>query len=100
MPINEGKQLRPDAILSQDEAAATELRRIVEDLDAIRARLVELHARLPVSPHETAMLVGEVEMDFPTELRSVIECVLNDNIQPAIRDLAAAAAYRPKEKQG
>ena len=40
------------------------------------------------------MLLGEAEMDVATEVRSVIECVLNDSIEPAIRDLAAAASYR------
>jgi hypothetical protein len=34
-------------------------------------------------------------MDVATETRSVIECVLNDSIQPAIRDLKSVAAYRP-----
>jgi hypothetical protein len=78
--------------------AQAELRGLVEDLDAIRFRLVDIHARLPVPPEETAMLVGEKEMDISTEVRSVIECVLNDSIEPAIRDLAAAASYRPKGK--
>jgi hypothetical protein len=90
---------RRDANVSKgEEAARAELRRIVEELDGIRARLVDLHGRLPVPAEETAMLVGEVEMDFPTEVRSVIECVLNDNLRPAIRDLAAAASYRPTKK--
>ncbi len=35
-------------------------------------------------------------MDVKTEVRSIIECVLNDSIQPAIRDLRVAAAYRVK----
>ena len=83
---------------SEEEAARAELRAIVEELDGVRARLVDLHGRLPVPPEETAMLVGEVEMDFPTEVRSVIECILNDWLRPAIRDLAAAASYQPKKK--
>jgi hypothetical protein len=78
-------------------AAQAELRQMVEDLETIRSRLSDLHDRLPVSPEETAMLMGEAEMDFATEARSVIECVLADNIGPAIRDLAAAASYRPKQ---
>ena len=85
--------------MTEAEAAAqAELREIVGDLDAIRGRLEEIHARLPVPPEETAMLVGEREMDVSTEIRSVIECVLNDSLRPAIRDLAAAASYRPREK--
>jgi len=77
-------------------AAQAELRQTVEELEAIRSRLSDLHERLPVSPEETAMLTGEAEMDFATEARSVIECVLADSLGPAIRDLAAVASYRPK----
>src|SRR5947209_2291572 len=46
---------------------------------------------------EALMLVGEAELDVATELRSVIECVRNDRILPAIRELQAAADYRPGE---
>ena len=85
--------------MTEAEAAAqAELGQIVVELDAIRARLQEIHDRLPVPPEETAMLVGEQEMDVATEVRSVIECVLNDSLGPSIRDLAAAASYRPKGK--
>lgn len=85
--------------MTEAEAAAqSELRGIAVELDAIRSRLVDLHARLPVPPQETAMLLGEEEMDIATEVRSVIECVLADRLEPAIRDLAAAASYRPTGK--
>jgi hypothetical protein len=85
--------------LDEIEAAAqADLRGIVEELDGIHSRLESLHARLPVPPEETAMLMGEQEMDVSTEIRSVIECVLTDSLRPAIRDLAAAASYRPREK--
>jgi hypothetical protein len=82
-----------------EDAAQSELQRIVEELEAIRVRLMDIHAKLPVPPEEIAMLLGEEEMDVSTEVRSIIECVLNDSIQPAIRDLAAAAAYRPHGKE-
>jgi hypothetical protein len=85
-------------VTEAEAAAQAELSQIVVELDAIRDRLAEIHDRLPVSPEETAMLVGEEEMDVATEVRSVIECVLSDSLQPAIRDLAAAASYRPTGK--
>jgi hypothetical protein len=85
-------------VTEAEAAAQAELHKIVEELDSVRTRLVDLHAKLPVSPEETAMLEDEVEMDFATEVRSVIECVLNDNIQPAIRDLAAAASCQSKNR--
>jgi len=92
---------RRDANVSEgEEAARAELRSIVTELDGIRGRLVDLHDRLPVPAEETAMLVGEVEMDFPTEVRSVIECVLNDSLRPMLRDLSAAASYQPKKRGG
>jgi hypothetical protein len=81
-----------------EASAQAELRQIVQELDAIRDRLTAVHDRLPVPPEETAMLLGEQEMDVATEIRSIIECVLNDSLRPAIRDLAAAASYRPKGK--
>jgi hypothetical protein len=83
--------------MTETEAfAQAALQQIVQELDTIRGRLTEIHERLPVPPEETAMLVGEQEMDVSTEMRSVIECVLSDSLRPAIRDLAAAASYRPK----
>jgi hypothetical protein len=82
-----------------ETATQAELQQTVEQLDAIRTRLEEIHARLPVPPDESVMLEGEKELDFSTEVRSVIECVLADNLGPAIRDLAAAASYHPKRER-
>lgn len=95
-PVSHALGAEEQGMTGADFAAQAELRQMVEELEAIRSRLSDLHARLPVSPEETAMLVGEAEMDFATEVRSVIECVLTDSLGPAIRDLAAAASYRPK----
>src|SRR5262245_38915547 len=89
-----------DELRSGEEAARAALRGIVEDPDTIRGRLVDLHARLPAPVEEIVRFTGEMEMGFPTEVRSVIECVLTDRLQPAIRDLAAAATYQPKKKGG
>jgi len=86
-------------LLAEEEARA-ELRAMVEDLDGIRARLVALHRRLPLPPAEAAWLDDEVEMEFPADIRSAIECILTDCLQPAIRDLAEAATYQPKKGSG
>jgi len=86
-------------VTETEAVAQAALQQIVQELDSIRGRLTEIHERLPVSPEETAMLLGEEEMDIATEIRSVIECVLSDSLRPAIRDLAAAASYRPKGKR-
>jgi hypothetical protein len=77
--------------MAQAEAAAqAELREIVTELELIRSRLLEVVETLPKPPGEVE---NEDEMDVATEVRSVIECVLTDNIRPAIRDLRTAASY-------
>jgi hypothetical protein len=86
---------KPDV---ENDYIQEQLRSAAAALKKIAARLEGIHAGLPVSPREDVMLLGEEDMDFATEVRSVIECVLNDNIQPAIRDLKAAAAYQPSSK--
>jgi len=102
-PTGRGSSMRllrwRDSRMTDAEAAAqAELREIIELLGTLCARLESLHERLPVPPQETAMLVGEEEMDVATEVRAVIECVLHDSLQPTLRDLQEAASYRPHGK--
>ena len=93
------KDMRGDE--GEAERAAQELlRQIVAELEAIGKRLTEIHDGLPVSRGEDLMLLGEEDTDVATEVRLVIECVLNDSIRPAIRDLKSAAAYSPSSRQG
>ena len=77
-----------------ETAALAALRMIVVALEALRSRIEEVHAHL-APPGEAAKLVNEEGMSLAAELRAVIECVLTD-LDPAIRDLAAAASYRPQ----
>ena len=80
--------------MTQAEAAAqAELRKIVAELELIRSHLLEIAETLPKPPGDVE---NEEEMDIATEVRSVIECVLTDNIRPAIRDLRTAASYGSK----
>lgn len=84
-----------------ENAAQAALRKIVEELNAIRSRLRGVHKTLPAPPQDPMLAgeeEGEEEMDASTEMRSIIECVLSDSIEPAIRDLQAAAAYKPAGK--
>jgi len=74
-----------------ENATRTEVDDVVQKLKALRAHLLGLHDRLPVSPREDVMLLGEEEPDFPTEARATIECVLHDQLEPAIRDLGKLA---------
>jgi hypothetical protein len=83
--------------MSEAEAAAqAELPHIVDRLTAIRSQLRQIAESLAADPQAEASSFDEDEMDVTTEVRSIIECVLNDSIQPAIRDLRVAAAYRVK----
>jgi hypothetical protein len=81
-----------------ETAAQAELPHIVDRLTAIRSQLRQIAESLSGDPEEEASSLGEDEMDVTTEVRSIIECVLNDSIQPAIRDLRVAAAYRVKRR--
>lgn len=76
-----------------ETAVRTELEQLAQGLEAYESRLKLLCSALPVAEREDLMYAGEEDYDFPTEARSVIECVLADWIAPAIRDLRDAAAY-------
>jgi hypothetical protein len=79
-----------------EDAVQAELRPLVDRLIGIRSELRQLVESLPGPPEEDVVASNEDEMDVTTEVRSIIECVLSDSIQPAIRDLRVAAAYRVK----
>ena len=82
-----------------ETAAQAELRQIAKELEKIHRRLMDLHGSLPVASLEMVMLAGEEELDVTTEVRTIIECVVQDSIKPAIRDLEAAATYQTEEKE-
>jgi hypothetical protein len=80
--------------------AQEQVRAIANELEGIRFRLLGVRASLDVPAEEPVMLAGEMDMDVSTEVRTVIECVVNDFIGAAIRDLREAAEYRPGEPEG
>lgn len=82
----------------EEADAQRQVQAIAADLEVIRFRLLGVRASLDVPPMEPAMLVGEIDVDVSTEVRSVIECVVNDFIDSAIRDLKRAAGYDPNGK--
>ena len=73
---------------------------IAAEIEALSSQLQSLHDSFPVSPSEAAMLLGEEELDVFTALRSVIECVLADRLEPAPRELKKWAAYTPSSREG
>jgi hypothetical protein len=79
----------------EEEEAQAELRRIVEALKKVRSNLRDIAAALPSTLEEA--MYAEEDPAVATEVRAVIECVLTDQIGPALRDLTAAAEYRRKK---
>ncbi len=63
------------------------LREILALLAAAGQNLMALHASLPVSPQEDAMLAGEEDPDFSFKARTTIECVQNDHLNAVIAAL-------------
>lgn len=89
--MNDQKTPSPDV----EASAQAELRKAIEELRSIRLRLEEVHASLPDPAREGHLMMDEMEWDMAAELRTVVECVLNDSLAPAIRDLEAVARPRP-----
>jgi hypothetical protein len=87
IPTNE------EASPSEPEAAQTQLRRIVKELEAIRYRLLGVHATLPAPSRDLEDEEGDAGV--AAAVRSAIECALADRLEPAIRALQAAAALAP-----
>lgn len=73
------------------EAAQAEIREILRTLKPLRFRLLGVAASLPLSSAEASPLPDVEPADLKTELRSVVECVVNDSFDPMIRDLDEVA---------
>jgi len=91
--------------MSAEKAAQGQLREVIRDLEAIKFRLVGVRESLPPSSAEAVRLL-DVEpegADLATEIRTVIQCVLNDSLEPLIgdlRDVARLAVPEPEEGEG
>jgi hypothetical protein len=81
---------------TEEEAAAQrEVVEVARELANLRYRLKTIVADLP-GPGEPVP-AGELEGEpsLAIELRSAIECVVVDRLNPAIDDLERASLYRP-----
>jgi len=80
-------------------AAQKQLRAIARDLTDVRYRLLGVIASLSDGRTEEPREGDDDDKraDRVTEVRSIAECVLADNIRPAIDDLLAAARYRGRK---
>jgi hypothetical protein len=98
MTTRETKTTGRDACHFKTEAASrAELFRIVEELETVRFRLLGVRASLPSPQVETLHEDGE-EGGVGPKLLSAIDCVLADQLEPAIRDLTAAAIEEDEER--
>lgn len=73
------------------EVAQAEIREIVRALRTLKFRLLGVAASLPPSPAEISPLADVEPADLRTGIRSAVECVVNDSLSPAIRDLDEVA---------
>ncbi|HEV7784757.1 MAG TPA: hypothetical protein VGQ28_05420 [Thermoanaerobaculia bacterium] len=87
--------------MTETEAAALKAQalELAAEVEALVAKLRDFHDGIPVSPQEAVMLLNEEDMDFATALRSTIECVLADRLEPAAVELRKWAAYKPPAKE-
>jgi hypothetical protein len=83
-------------VKTAEDTAREQLLEISRELEAIRFRLLGVQASLPSSPAERDLLREDDEMDTPTEIRSAIDCLLMDRIDPALRELQATASAGPR----
>ncbi|HEV7507602.1 MAG TPA: hypothetical protein VGS07_22145 [Thermoanaerobaculia bacterium] len=80
--------------MTENEAAA-QVSVIASEIDTLVRRLRDVHDGLPVSSSEAVMLLDEEDLDVATALRSMIECVLTDRLEPALVEMRKWAAYKP-----
>ncbi|HEY4596157.1 MAG TPA: hypothetical protein VIJ02_07135 [Thermoanaerobaculia bacterium] len=85
------------SLMTDVEAARAEIRKIARKLKPLKFRLLGVAASLPPSPAETSPLLDVEPTDLRTKIRSVVECVVNDSFDPAIRDLDEVAGEPEKE---
>ena len=76
--------------MTEAEAQAA-LAGIALELVAITDRLQRIHDELPVSRNREAMLEHREAYDLATEIAGTIECVVADQLRPAIEYLEAAS---------
>lgn len=87
---------------SQDLASAREnVHRVAGTIELLQATLLSVTDLLSAAPGEDAQESNlEDEMDERTELRSVLLCVVQDCLRPAIEDLLSVAEPAPRRSGG
>jgi hypothetical protein len=76
--------------MTRIEQAKAQIQRVLDDLQAVRYRLVGLLASVPPTRQETSR--EDVDTPDPsTEIRALVTGCLRDSLDPLIRDLSSAA---------
>jgi hypothetical protein len=81
----------------EESVAQSEVAEVARQLANLRYRLKTIAADLPV-PREPAAGDLDGEPGLAVALRSAIECVVTDCLNPAIGDLETASLLRPGTK--
>lgn len=81
---------------SDANAARKQLRKIADELEAIRFRLLGVHASLAATSREVRLLAGGGPEEGAAEMLTAIECILIDRISPGLRALREAAEAGPE----
>jgi hypothetical protein len=78
-----------------NDAARERLRTVAGVIALARGELREIRRGLLPSPRERSHRDLDEDPSVSTEMRAVIECVIADCLEPAVRHLLDAAAYEP-----
>jgi hypothetical protein len=78
------------------DLAKAQIGRMVESLYAIRYQLIGIQVSIPPTRQETSPEDLGNDPDAPTGIRAILANVLQDSLDPLIRDLETAARYEPR----
>lgn len=79
--------------------ARRRLQRVEGGLEILQLTMLGIQGTLPEPAAEPVRLLDVESMDAAMELRAVIACVLQDYIDPAIRDLRDALVVTQGERE-
>jgi hypothetical protein len=82
------------AKMTELETALDQVGDIARAVENLQFRLLGVQATLPEAAAESVRLLDADPMDATTEIRAIIDCVLRDRIEPALRELRKLAAKK------
>ena len=79
-----------------DETTVREaIARVAAMQRGVQQQLEDLLVRVPPSPREEVIYEQGLPYDFPTEVRSCLECILEDWMRPTVQDLEKLSVFQP-----